>query len=150
MTKRILATFIGTAALLSMPACVSIEDQVAERVARTEQEYRERKERDEAWRKQRAAEMDAEYKATKLQEKAAREDYVSAHPALAPHIIEAILKEQIIRGMSQEDVKVSWGAPERTNRTVGAWGVHEQWVYKSTTYFLYFENGILTSWQESR
>ena len=32
------------------------------------------------------------------------------------------------------------------NKTVGSWGIHEQWIYSS--HFLYFENGILTSWQD--
>jgi hypothetical protein len=40
----------------------------------------------------------------------------------------------------------SWGEPNKVNRTVGKWGVNEQWVYDDT--YLYFENGKLTSWQD--
>ena len=37
--------------------------------------------------------------------------------------------------------------PEDKNRSVGSWGIHEQWVYRSYDLYVYFENGILTSWQ---
>ena len=40
----------------------------------------------------------------------------------------------------------SWGQPDDINRSVGSWGVHEQWVYGDE--YLYFENGKLTSWQD--
>jgi len=58
-----------------------------------------------------------------------------------------ILKGMVSIGMTTEDVEVSWGKPKDINRSVGAWGVHEQWVYGSSNY-LYFENGKLTSWQD--
>lgn len=48
-------------------------------------------------------------------------------------------------GMTSEMAKESLGIPNDINRTVGSWGVHEQWVYGNT--YLYFENGILTSYQ---
>jgi hypothetical protein len=48
--------------------------------------------------------------------------------------------------MTDEMVRLSWGSPRDINRSVGSWGVHEQWVYYSS--YLYFENGILTSWQD--
>ena len=50
-------------------------------------------------------------------------------------------------GMTKEMVEDSWGKPNDINRTVGSWGVHEQWIYDSGRY-LYFENGKLTSWQD--
>mgnify|MGYP001387884013 CR=1 FL=1 len=36
--------------------------------------------------------------------------------------------------------------PKHINRSVGSYGIHEQWVYSSM--YLYFEDGILTSWQD--
>lgn len=57
-----------------------------------------------------------------------------------------IAKGRVRLGYSTEMVKDAVGRPKDINRTVGNWGVHEQWVYDS--YYLYFENGILTSWQE--
>lgn len=53
--------------------------------------------------------------------------------------------------MSEAMVLESWGVPHDTNRSVGSWGIHEQWIYKKgkyDSYYLYFENGKLTSWQE--
>jgi len=49
-------------------------------------------------------------------------------------------------GMGSNMVKASWGEPEDINRTVGSFGVHEQWIYGDT--YVYFEDGILTSWQD--
>ena len=51
-------------------------------------------------------------------------------------------------GMTGDMALVSLGNPWRINKSVGSWGVHEQWVYSST--YLYFENGILDSYQNSR
>ena len=60
-----------------------------------------------------------------------------------------ILDGKIWLGMTDEMARESWGIPDDINRTVGSWGVNEQWVYGeySRTY-LYFENGKLTSWQD--
>ena len=49
--------------------------------------------------------------------------------------------------MSEQMVIESWGKPNEINRTVGSWGVHEQWIYPGKQY-LYIENGKLTSWQD--
>ncbi|PQB07330.1 hypothetical protein BST83_09285 [Polaribacter filamentus] len=48
-------------------------------------------------------------------------------------------------GMNREMATISLGSPKDINRTVGSWGVHEQWVYENR--YLYFENGKLTSYQ---
>ncbi len=61
-------------------------------------------------------------------------------------IVNAIKHEEVVLGMTRDEAKLSWGEPKDINRTVGPWGVHEQWVYGST--YLYFKNGILTSFQD--
>jgi len=48
-------------------------------------------------------------------------------------------------GMTKEMAIISLGSPNDINRTVGTWGVHEQWIYENR--YLYFENGKLTSYQ---
>jgi len=48
-------------------------------------------------------------------------------------------------GMTREMATISLGSPNDKNRSVGSWGVHEQWVYDNL--YLYFENGKLTSYQ---
>lgn len=59
----------------------------------------------------------------------------------------SIFKCHIWIGMTEEMILDSMGKPEDKNRTVGSWGVHEQWIYNGDTY-LYIENGKLTSWQD--
>ncbi len=66
---------------------------------------------------------------------------------------DAISAENILLGMTKEQARAKFGHPNDINRSVGHWGVHEQWVYKNMmaepgdVCYLYFENGILTSWQ---
>jgi hypothetical protein len=57
-----------------------------------------------------------------------------------------IFNQRIWLGMTSAMALASWGEPNKVNRTVGKWGVNEQWVYDDT--YLYFENGKLTSWQD--
>ena len=59
---------------------------------------------------------------------------------------EAINQRCVLRGMTPAMARAAWGKPEDINRSVGSWGVHEQWCYRNGCY-LYFEDGILTSWQ---
>ncbi|AJK86579.1 MULTISPECIES: hypothetical protein [Lysinibacillus] len=51
-------------------------------------------------------------------------------------------------GMTYEEVLASlWGEPYDVNRTVTEYGTYEQWMYGNGQY-LYFEDGILTSFQD--
>jgi hypothetical protein len=63
-------------------------------------------------------------------------------------IAEKIMANKIWLGMTDKMARESWGNPNEINRSVGSWGVHEQWVYKKKDTYLYFENGLLTSWQD--
>jgi hypothetical protein len=63
-------------------------------------------------------------------------------------IANKILNESIWLGMTDAMALESWGVPDANNRSVGSWGVHEQWVYRKKNTNLYFENGKLTSWQD--
>ena len=58
-----------------------------------------------------------------------------------------VANKEIMVGMTKAMVIDSWGKPDDINRSVGSWGVYEQWVYGDGQY-LYFENGKLTSWQD--
>ena len=55
-------------------------------------------------------------------------------------------------GMTKAMFSEFMDKPDEVNRTVGAWGVHEQWVYTTRpsgkTEYYYFENGKLASWQD--
>lgn len=69
------------------------------------------------------------------------------NPSWSNEIKMLIRYSQVRIGMTRTQVEASWGDPEDINRSVGSWGVHEQWVYPNGKY-LYFEDGILTSWQD--
>lgn len=75
--------------------------------------------------------------------------YVEGHPDKSPEIKEAILHSRILLGMTRDDVRVAFIAPEHVNRTVTSHGVHEQWVWLGGLY-VYFEDGLVTSWQDSK
>ena len=49
-------------------------------------------------------------------------------------------------GMTAEQCRAALGRPRDINRSVGSYGVHEQWVYNGL--YLYFEDGIMTSFQD--
>ena len=53
---------------------------------------------------------------------------------------------KISKGMTEEQVKMSWGPPKKVNASSS--GINDQWVYSSS--YLYFSKGKLTSWQTSR
>lgn len=42
-----------------------------------------------------------------------REGYISAHPELNPRIKEAIIKGEILAGMTEDEVRASWGSPSQ-------------------------------------
>jgi hypothetical protein len=58
-----------------------------------------------------------------------------------------IWKGELWVGMTKVMVLEGLGSPKDTNKTTGQSGVHEQWIYNGNKY-LYFENGVLTSWQD--
>ena len=57
-----------------------------------------------------------------------------------------IKKKKVQIGMTTEQCRAAWGSPDDINRTVGSFGTHEQWVYGSS--YLYFEDGVMTSFQD--
>jgi len=79
-----------------------------------------------------------------------RQEYVKNHHALSKRTKNDILKGLIRIGMTKEQATASWGRPQDINRSVGSWGVHEQWIYGEFPHstYVYFDNGKLTSWQD--
>ena len=57
-----------------------------------------------------------------------------------------VFEGKIWIGMTKAMLLDGWGEPSDINRTVGSWGIHEQWIYGDT--YIYLENDILTSWQD--
>lgn len=63
-------------------------------------------------------------------------------------------KKQIAIGMSELGLMCSWGSVGYTggvNQSVGQYGAHKQWVYRSCRYcktkYVYTDNGKITGWQ---
>ena len=52
-------------------------------------------------------------------------------------IANKILSSKIWIGMTDEMAIESLGRPQENNRTVGSWGVHEQWVYRNWNCYIY-------------
>gem|GEM_PF-5762714 len=48
-------------------------------------------------------------------------------------------------GMTAREVEEIWGRPDRKTVHEYAWGTSEQWVYGDGNYYIYFENGVVTS-----
>ncbi|WP_430816160.1 hypothetical protein [Carboxylicivirga sp. RSCT41] len=59
---------------------------------------------------------------------------------------EKVLDGYVWIGMTKEMLIDSKGNPDDINRSVGSWGVHEQWVYHSI--YVYLEDGVVTSYQD--
>jgi len=81
-----------------------------------------------------------------------KQDYVSAHPNLEPKIAKLIMDGEICIGMTEDEVRASWGNGTE-NRSASLDGTFDQWIYHSSFYgaagtYLYFKNGSLVSYQE--
>lgn len=64
-----------------------------------------------------------------------------------PKVTQLVIERDIQIGMSRDQVRLAWGEPHDINRDVGPWGTREQWIY-GESYYLYFDNGVLRSWQQ--
>ena len=72
--------------------------------------------------------------------------FVEDNPNIPTKFKKAIKEGKLMLGMSKAMAVAIWGRPNDINRTVGSWGVHEQWIYGGT--YIYFKNDVLTSWQD--
>lgn len=65
-------------------------------------------------------------------------------------VTNAIAAKKVFVGMTADDVRRSWGRPDRINRTVTGSTVSEQWIYDRGNYksqYVYVRNGEVTSLQ---
>ncbi len=84
----------------------------------------------------------------KEEEMAYRQRIISLRNKYGVFTTKRIVVERYWIGMSAEIAVDSLGNPYRVIRQVDAYGKHEEWHY-SRNLILWFENGILTRWQES-
>ena len=76
-----------------------------------------------------------------------RASAIKDNPHWSEDVRDCVLRGKIKIGMTDDQIKASWGAPNDTKRHAGRWGIREQWVY-GDIYYLNFENGVLSSWSE--
>jgi len=77
----------------------------------------------------------------------ARTRYFDAHPSLDPKIKFAMQHGSYLVGMDQEQVYLSLGPATTINHTFDGKLKHDQWIYHTKRTFLYFDEGLLTSWR---
>ena len=68
---------------------------------------------------------------------------LNARPEMHPFI----LRQDITRGMSRQEVLMSWGRPDKVNSSPGSSGYVEEWVYFNRPTHLYLRDGFVTNWQ---
>jgi hypothetical protein len=65
---------------------------------------------------------------------------------------EIIDRASVKIGMSELSLICSMGNPSAVNRTVGAWGVSKQYIFRPCcnreVYYVYTENGVVTGFQD--
>jgi hypothetical protein len=78
------------------------------------------------------------------------EQLLREHPYWSEDVIALVAAGSFTIGMTAEQLTEAWGRPRDVNRTVGAWGTHEQWVYGHFLHpvYVYLEDGVITSWQD--
>lgn len=72
------------------------------------------------------------------------------HPDWPKDICEVIAQGKVRQGMTADQIRASWGKPDRIHRTVIGDHVSEQWVYDrgSQNQYLYLENGVMTTYSD--
>lgn len=81
--------------------------------------------------------------------------YIDDHPLLPGSFKTAILNQDVVMGMTEEQVALSIGRPQDINRSTYSWGTTAQFCYRTYSRYtkpkyeyVYFENGRVTSWDQ--
>lgn len=65
----------------------------------------------------------------------------------------AIVGDELLIGMTADEVMDAWGPPNKTSQTVNTGGVRERWTYRYEVYkktiskTVYFDDGYVTGWK---
>jgi len=65
-----------------------------------------------------------------------------------PEMRPFIERQEVTRGMTQREVSMSWGLPDKITSVPGSAGPLEAWVYFSKRVHLFLDNGLVTNWQQ--
>ena len=69
--------------------------------------------------------------------------------AIGKEMAEYVVSGEVRIGMSKDLCELTWGTPDKINKTTYSFGVKEQWVYSKRNAYLYFEDGVLTAISEN-
>lgn len=74
------------------------------------------------------------------------------HQDWSNDVCNTIAEKKIRVGMTDAQVRASWGKPYKINSTVNTYGTSEQWVMSDGggSDYVYFDNGVMTSLQQSK
>jgi hypothetical protein len=73
-----------------------------------------------------------------------------AHPGWSPDVCASIAQGQLTIGMTEDQARLVRGTPDAVNTNTDINGTITQWVYEHSNYlnsYIYFDNGILNSYQ---
>jgi hypothetical protein len=69
-------------------------------------------------------------------------------PTVRPEMRDFVAQQQIVRGMSQREIYMSWGQPDKKLVLPSSASVLEEWIYFDRRIHLYLEIGYITNWQQ--
>jgi hypothetical protein len=65
-----------------------------------------------------------------------------------PEMRAFVERQEVRRGMTQREVSMSWGIPDKINGVPGAAGTLEEWIYFDRRIHVFLDNGTVTNWQQ--
>jgi len=75
------------------------------------------------------------------------EEEMKARKFFSEDEMNLIAEQAVQMGMREEVIRCIFGRPSAANSSVGSWGTHTQYVFREFGWYVYVENGIVTSWQ---
>jgi hypothetical protein len=111
--------------------------------------YKKQQEDQEIEHQKSLKKMESDWKEQRAAREKARLDY-AARPDLPKKIADAVLAQQVVLGMTTEQVQFSWGEPRNRSQSVSAAGTFETWSYPNHDTTVSFVNGKVESWMTTR
>jgi hypothetical protein len=65
-----------------------------------------------------------------------------------PEMRAFVERQEISRGMTQREVSMSWGLPDKITGIPGFAGTLEEWIYFDKRVHIFLDNGMVTNWQQ--
>jgi hypothetical protein len=65
-----------------------------------------------------------------------------------PEMRAFVERQEVRRGMTQREVSMSWGLPDKITSVPGSAGTLEEWVYFPRRMHIFLNNGTVTNWQQ--